>query len=214
MRKLPFSKVEVMGAMVVALLFLLSAYLSTTYIEAIENFIGTNQKWGVLAYISCATLATVVAPVSATPLIPVASSLWGPFWAGIYSIVGWTVGAVIAFWIARRYGYKVVSKIVKLRKIQEQATHIPRKNLFWTVVFMRLLLPVDILSYALGLFSDMRLKRYTLATVIGITPFAFVFSYAVHLPLYVQALILLLVGVFVVLGYHQMKKNLGSQTSE
>ena len=207
MKQVPFSKIEILGALLVAILFLLSAYISTTYIEVIENFIGANHTWGVLAYMSCATLATVVAPVSATPLIPVASSLWGPFWAGVYSIIGWTIGAVLAFWIARRYGYKFVAKIVKLKKIQEYATHVPRKNLFWTVVFMRMLLPVDILSYALGLFSDMKLHRYIYATIIGITPFAFVFSYMTHVSVLLQILILMCIGIFVITGYLHIRKN-------
>jgi uncharacterized membrane protein YdjX (TVP38/TMEM64 family) len=208
MKKIPFSMHEIIGAFVVALLFIVSAYLSGMYSDEINELIGSHKVWGIFLYIGSAVFATVLAPVSATPLIPVASSLWGPFWAGVYSIVGWAVGAVIAFWIARRFGYKVVGKFVKIKQIQEQATHIPKKNLFWSVVLMRMLVPVDVLSYVLGLFSDMKVSRYTLATVLGITPFAFVFSYAVHLPPYVQVFILLLVGVFVIIGYKQIKKNL------
>jgi len=37
---------------------------------------------------------------------------------------------------------------------------------------LRMVLPVDILSYALGLFSNISFIRYMLATIIGVTPFS------------------------------------------
>ena len=45
-------------------------------------------------------------------------------------------------------------------------------------MLLRILIPVDILSYALGLISAMPLSHYILATAIGITPFSFIWSYA------------------------------------
>ena len=72
---------------------------------------------------------------------------------------------------------------------------------------MRMVIPVDVLSYAIGLFSTMSLKSYTLATVIGITPFAFIFAYTAKLPLWLQVCVLIFTGVVIIYGYKHMKNS-------
>jgi len=47
-------------------------------------------------------------------------------------------------------------------------------------------IPVDILSYAVGLFTDIHAITYFWATLVGIVPFAFIFSYAGMFPWYLQ----------------------------
>jgi hypothetical protein len=49
---------------------------------------------------------------------------------------------------------------------------------FWNIVLLRMVIPVDVLSYALGLFVPMPLSRYVLATAIGVSPFAIIFAFA------------------------------------
>ena len=66
-----------------------------------------------------------------------------------------------------------------------------------------MVLPVDILSYALGLFTTIKTWKYILATFIGVIPFAFIFSYAGMVNIYYQigafvlAALVLLLGVFI-----------------
>ena len=82
-------------------------------------------------------------------------------------------------------------------------------ELFLTVVFFRMVIPVDGLSYFLGLFSKMSFKSYTLATVIGITPFALVFAYAGGLNIYYQigalAIAFLIFLIAVLIGNYRKK---------
>lgn len=52
-------------------------------------------------------------------------------------------------------------------------------------------MPVDVLSYALGLFSNMSHSAFLLATLLGVTPFAFVFSYLGSLPPGFQLILLI-----------------------
>jgi uncharacterized membrane protein YdjX (TVP38/TMEM64 family) len=204
----PFSKTEIIGGISVAFLFIISAYLSTTYVEVIKAYIDTHEMWAKVVYIASAYLATVIAPISATPLIPIASMAWGPLHAALYSIIGWTSGSMTAFWLARKYGFKRIRKIVKLNNIQKYAERFPKKNVFWTVVLLRLVMPVDILSYAVGLFSTMTLHHFTLATLLGITPFAFLFSYAVEFPLWAQMLVFIFTGILVAYGYKKVKNSI------
>lgn len=213
-RRYTFTRIEIISAIIVALLFLFATYVSTAYKPVIENFIGSYGVWGMLLYVATAIGATVIAPVSATPLIPVATALWGVVPSALLSITGWTIGSVIAFWLSRKYGYEKISRFVRLQKIQMYAEKLPKKNIFWSVVFMRIVLPVDMLSYALGLFSSMSLRSYTVATIIGIAPFAFIFAYTAGLPLWVQGVALSIIGVLLFLSYRQIRKQINETSNE
>jgi uncharacterized membrane protein YdjX (TVP38/TMEM64 family) len=149
-----------------------------------------------------------VAPVSFLPLIPLVVTLWGSFVAAVLSIVGWTIGAIIAFFLARRFGRPLISKIVNLDRIDEIGSAIPEKQLFLTVVFFRIIFPVDILSYALGLFTKMKPKPYVLASLIGISPFAFILSYGVTLPISYQITIAAIVLAATILLYKRARQQI------
>ena len=55
---------------------------------------------------------------------------------------------------------------------------IPADIGFAGIVVLRMFLPVDVTSFALGLLRKLSFKTYALASLIGILPFAFVWSYA------------------------------------
>ena len=71
---------------------------------------------------------------------------------------------------------------------------------------MRVALPVDELSYALGLFTTIPSRIYFLASALGILPGAFVFSYVGELSVAYQ-IIALLAGLVIVvsMGYYAKK---------
>ena len=174
------------GIGVVTVLFVAMSGL-VQYIRADLVMLAAGTGWyGMLFYVILTATAVVAAPVSTVPLMPLATGLWGAFATAALSIAGWTFGAAVAFVIARRYGQPFVGRMVPLAKLEGFERRLPRKNLFMTVVVMRMVLPVDFLSYALGLFSRMPLGEYVLATFLGVAPFAFVFAYAVELPVVYQ----------------------------
>jgi len=115
-------------------------------------------------------------------------------------IIGWTLGAVIAFTLARRYGVDLVKKILPIAKIYNFEKKIPNENLFLTVVFLRMVIPIDGVSYLFGLFSRMSLKSYTLATIIGLIPFSFVVAYLGSMPFYYMIIFLLIALIIFMIG--------------
>lgn len=121
--------------------------------------------------------ATVFMPVTVMPLIPLAAITLGPFVTGILSIIGWTLGGVIAFLIAQYLGRPFVQRFVALNKIDAMVNQFPQSMRFSVIVLLRLTLPVDVISYAVGLTRSVTLVEYTLATVIGVTWFSFSFAY-------------------------------------
>lgn len=200
-------KSEIIGLVVVLALFLLMTWVASVYTEDIEELIESEGIGGIIIYTFVAIVATVIAPLSFLPLLPFAVALWGPFTAAVLSVVGWWVGAMIAFWIARKYGYPVVRRLLEIERIERIEKIIPPQNLFWSVVFFRVVLPVDLLSYALGLFTNMKTVPYALATLMGIIPFALLFSYLASIPVGLQATIFLVGVLFIIFGYRKTKER-------
>jgi uncharacterized membrane protein YdjX (TVP38/TMEM64 family) len=189
MPSLSKNQFQALGALfIVFTLFVLATYGAQRYHDALVGMVYLSGGAGMVLYVFITVMTVVIAPLSSFPLIPVATSLWGVGWTAVLSIVGWTTGSMIAFFLSRKYGIRLLEKFISLEKIEAVRRVIPSENIFWTVVLLRMSMPVDILSYALGLFSSLGWRKYLLATLVGVTPFAFLFAYAGTLPLRYQVI--------------------------
>ncbi len=66
-----------------------------------------------IAFILSKAATIVFAPLSGSPLYPVAGALFG-FWKGLsILVIGDLIGGSIAFWISRTYGVKITERFVK-----------------------------------------------------------------------------------------------------
>ena len=174
------------------ILFLLVSILSLKYGANIQDFVRARDFSSTLIYVLFLIVSEVIAPVSSLPLLPLAVSVWGSFWAAIITLAGWFIGAVISFWVARRFGKPFIGKLVNLKKLEKLADFVPEKNFFWAVIVLRIFFPVDIFSYVLGLFTKVGFWAYFWGTLIGIIPFGFLFAYGVRMPIQYQ-----LIGGFI-----------------
>lgn len=199
---------SIFSLLLIVLLFILSSYLVRENIDFIKSLIG-NDFSGILIYILITIIAIVIAPISMMPLVPIASNLWGWVSAGVFTFTGWTIGAFIVFWISRKYGVKLIKKFVSLEKINKLESKIPKENLFIDILLLRMIIPVDVLSYALGLFTKINFKTYAITTMIGIIPFTFVFSYLGTVSLYYQIFGLIGIGIVIILitKFHRKKEE-------
>lgn len=134
-------------------------------------------------YISALTLtllmfgATVVAPITLLPTVPLIAPILGPFITALACSVGWTLGAIVAFWIGRHGGRPLIGRFINLKNLEQFEKRIPRESHFFLIFALRLIFPVDLLSYGLGLFSSVSLQTYAFASGLGILWFSFAFSY-------------------------------------
>tara|TARA_Y100000034_G_scaffold46233_1_gene56878 strand:- start:23698 stop:24315 length:618 start_codon:yes stop_codon:yes gene_type:complete len=186
--------------LIIILLFISLSYIIQTNIELIKEVFGDGYN-SMFFYVLMTVVAVVIAPISATPLLPLASNLWGWLIAAILSVIGWTIGSLIAFVIARIYGLSIIKKFIAIEKIRSIEKKIPDENIFWSIVFLRMILPVDLLSYALGIFSKISIRDYLLATIIGVAPFAFVFAYLGEMPFLYQVLSFLIAMIILLIGF-------------
>ncbi|MEA3329332.1 MAG: VTT domain-containing protein [Nanoarchaeota archaeon] len=190
------------GIVLIIILFLVFSYFVNKNLEFVKTYLDFGFL-GMIVYIGIVISSIVLAPVTIMPLIPLASALWGWIMAAVLTIIGWTIGATIAFFLARKYGAPLVRKIVSLEKLDELEHRIPEKNIFFTIVLLRMTVPFDGLSYLFGLFTKIKFKTYILATLIGFIPFTFVVAYLGTIELKFQliafaiALIILAFGVLI-----------------
>lgn len=195
------SFISITGVLIIIFLFLVASTVSEFYRDELLAYMDTDGALVKFLYVIFEVLAIVLVPISTTPLIPIASHAWGWIITGILSIVGWSLGAQLAFYLARAFGKPFVAKLFSTGEINIFEKHFTGKHLFWSIVFFRMIAPVDILSYAIGLFSKMTHVEYFWATLIGITPFAFLFSYTGSLSLQSQLIIFFIVSLVIFLIY-------------
>ncbi|MDP1884260.1 MAG: VTT domain-containing protein [Candidatus Moranbacteria bacterium] len=179
--------IKYLPAAAVAALFVGSAFLSQKYTGFFLDILGQDKLVGGTAYVIGVALAVVAAPLTSLPFIPVLVAVWGAFWTAVLSVGGWILGSIIAFWLARKFGTGLVGRVMDIEKIRKTYTDLPEKKLFWLLLFLRMVTPVDVLSYALGLFTGIGWRMYLSTTILGVVPLAFVWAYLGGLPVAFQA---------------------------
>ena len=183
-----------------------------TPVEYLKLFVSDNSIWSVLIFVFLMIISTVFAPLTILPMVPFVGVLLGSFNTAIYSVLGWVVGSMIAFWIARYAGRPVLKKFVPEKDIEKYQKYVPKNIGFWWVVLLRMTIPVDVLSYLIGFLTEMGAKKYFLATLIGIIPFSFIFAYGYNIALFEDKIISFSVVGFIVLilsfSFYLRKRNI------
>ena len=112
-----------------------------------------------------------------------------------------------SFFLCRKYGVYLIKKFVSLKEIQKLESKIPKENLFFDLILLRMIIPVDVLSYALGLLTKINFRTYALTTIIGIIPFAFVFSYLGTISWIYQIIGFIAIGFVIVFLNRKLLKD-------
>lgn len=142
--------------------------------EDIRDFI---QKKGILAPIVYVLLLSLL-PLLLFPdsvLVIAGGMLFGLVRGTILTSIGSLIGGVIAFLISRAFGSKVVRKITKKDLVLFEKYK--GYSGFFIILLLRLipLFPFKVVSYSAGL-TDMKLRDFCLATVIGSLPGIIVYT--------------------------------------
>lgn len=137
--------------------------------ERLRAWVAGFGVWAPLVYI----LIYSVAPSLLLPGLPITIAggvLFGPFWGVVYTAIGATIGASVAFLIARRMGGGWVEGLFKKGRFREIYETTEREG--WKIVaFTRLipLFPYNFLNFAFGL-TRIKFTHYALATFFFMLP--------------------------------------------
>ena len=172
--------------------------------DNIKQWLNDAGSLAPLLYIGIMMAAVVISPIPSLPLDIAAGAFFGPFLGTVYSVIGASAGAVTSFLIARLLGRELVEKFL--------GGHINfcsqcSDKLLTKIVFFSRLLPVisfDVISYGAGL-TKMSLKKFIMATFLGMIPLTFVYNYSGSVMVFGKGLTFSL-GVFMVLLFFLIPK--------
>ncbi len=160
-----------LGAAIAAALF----YLRDLKPSALEARLESLGSWAPLVFVTAYALATVLfLPGSVFALA--GGALFGPVLGTVYNLGAATVGATVAFLVARHLASEWVEK-KSGRKLKQLMDGVEDEG--WRfVAFVRLvpLFPFNLLNYALGL-TRIKSLPYVLATAICMVPGAIAYTY-------------------------------------
>ena len=179
------------GLLVVGL-FAAGLWTAQAYREPIEAALQTHAVVGVGVFLASTVVAVLLPMLSNLALVPLAVVAWGPAWTATLLLLGWLGGAMASFAVGRHAQGWLLSRAPSLRRHADIDRLIAPDHRIGSLMLLRMTFPVDILSYALGLFSRRTTARENaVSTVFGAAPFACVFAWFPTLDTAVQG------GVFV-----------------
>lgn len=146
--------------------------------EHIVSLLGSlrGQWWGPLVFIAIYTIGCVVA-LPGSLLTLAGGAVFGTALGTFYNVIAANLGASLAFFAARYLGRDFVKGFLKGGKLAELDNQI-RKSGFKTIFRLRLIpvVPFNGLNFGAG-FSAVRYRDYLLASVIGMLPGTFIYTY-------------------------------------
>jgi uncharacterized membrane protein YdjX (TVP38/TMEM64 family)/rhodanese-related sulfurtransferase len=143
--------------------------------ESVQAWVSGFGGAGPLVFMAVYAIATVLLVPGTVPTL-VGGALFGPVWGTLYNLTGATIGATLAFLVARYLAADWVERksggwLRRLKVgVEAEGWHF--------VAFVRLapFVPFFILNYVLGL-TRIRLSHYVLTTYIAMLPGALAYTY-------------------------------------
>ncbi len=162
----------------ISIVFLIQGWLGGHFdsIDTLRAYINSFGIWGPLILTLIQMLQVIL------PVLPgfmgciVGAALFGAaggFWV---NYIGISLGSIIAYWLARRFGIQLVDKMLSIKKYERYMEKVRRSKSYSVILFLAILLPLapdDFLCYFSGLIK-MSAKRFT-AIIIAAKPWCILF---------------------------------------
>ncbi|WP_114011668.1 TVP38/TMEM64 family protein [Cohaesibacter intestini] len=140
--------------------------------DAIGGLVQKVGHWGPLLIVGMMATAVVFSPLPSAPIAVAAGAAYGHIGGTVSVVLGASLGAVIAFLLARWLGQDFVRKwsVLPDRHFLQPS----QRALMLTVIAARLIpfVSFDAVSYAAGL-TKLSLFNFSVATVLGLMPMSF-----------------------------------------
>jgi uncharacterized membrane protein YdjX (TVP38/TMEM64 family) len=136
--------------------------------ERMRDGVAATGLLAPLAFVLLKAVTVVVTPLTGSPLRLVAGAMFG-FWEGVFlSVLGGVLGSSANFWIARRYGRRVVTRLLGPGALARIDPILGRLSGWMALALVRVVLgPLwDVLSYGAGL-TRLRFRTYLTVAILG-----------------------------------------------
>ena len=143
---------------------------------AIAQWLNDAGPLALLLLIGTMVGAVIIPPIPSLPLDLAAGAAFGPFYGALYAVIGAEIGAIVCFLIARSLGREALSRFMKTENTFCQKC---TDHQLMGAMFIARFIPIfsfDVVSYGAGL-TNISLKTFALATLFGMAPPTFAFTY-------------------------------------
>ncbi|OPY66338.1 MAG: TVP38/TMEM64 family inner membrane protein YdjZ [Syntrophorhabdus sp. PtaU1.Bin050] len=138
--------------------------------KRLGEFIASFGPFAALIFVITQAVQVVAAPIPGEMTGFVGGFLFGKVWGIILSTIGLTIGSLLAFGVAKKFGMRIVERVVKKQYIAKFNFFVTHKGLYITFVMYLLPgFPKDALCYFLGL-TRLRFLDFVLMNVFGRLP--------------------------------------------
>lgn len=162
----------------VVLLFAAGLWLTRQYAGPLGSALADHSVLGAGVFFLSAVVAVLMPMLTNLPLVPLAVLAWGPWLSAAILLLGWVVGAGLSFLLGRHARHTILQRFPSVQRHAEIDRLIHPRHRLMSLVMLRMTFPVDVLSYALGLFSRRTTLPENLAsTALGGAPFAVLFAW-------------------------------------
>lgn len=159
----------VLIALTCALIALMTAVLLKGWIdgdfdsfETLRDYIGSFGAWGPVVLMVFQAFQVVLPVLPGFTGCIVGAALFGPVVGFVISYIGMCAGSIAAYYLARKYGIKLVSKLVKMEKYERWIARINASKSYTVFLLACIVLPAvpdDFLCFFSGLV-DMPPKKF------------------------------------------------------
>ena len=159
--------------MALCVFFLLWSYSQGKF-DSVESMQAYVSSFGAFAPV---VLTVVQAGQVVVPILPgflgcaVGAALFGPAGGFVCNYIGISVGSIIAYFLARKYGVSIVKSLFKEKTYQKWEAWIGRQKYFPLALFMAILLPLfpdDFFCYFAGLMQEQKGKIQMIVTFLAV----------------------------------------------
>ncbi len=154
--KLTVITLGLMALILIVLYFLkISGFLDKIdSVESLRKYVASFGYMAILIYVIMNVLQVVVLPIPGFIAIATGVALFGALKTAIYSFIGIVIGSLIAFFIGRVLGSKVVVWLIGEKALTKWEKSIKNKDkLILTFMFLFPFFPDDVLCFVAGLSS-------------------------------------------------------------
>jgi uncharacterized membrane protein YdjX (TVP38/TMEM64 family) len=146
-------------------------YLSPTVLAQWLNGAGPLAPLLLIGSMIC---AVVIPPLPSLPLVLAAGAAFGPFEGALYAVIGAEIGAIVSFLVARDLGRETLSRVMKTDATFGQMC---TDHQLMGMVCLARLIPIFSFEVSFGAgLTNISLKNFALATLLGMAPPTFAFT--------------------------------------
>lgn len=139
--------------------------------QVAERIIARQPALGAVLFVLLSALSALLAFFSSAILVPAGIVAWGKGGTLVLLWLGWLLGGLIAYGLARGLGRPAVSWLVSRQALARYEQRVTEHASFATALLVQLALPSELPGYLFGL-ARLPLRRYLPVLALAELPFA------------------------------------------